>query len=255
MSLHHSTPAPGVALTRIDRAEARNAFTFAMYRDLAEAAARIGGDASVRVWVIAGREGEAFAAGTDISEFQGFGAEQGLAYEALLEQAIAAVEAVEKPVIAAISGACTGGGAVLAAVCDIRIGAADARIGIPIARTLGNGITVANAARLAALIGAGRAADLLLSARLLSAEEALAAGFLSRLVERDATAAALAEAERIAGFAPLTLAASKAALQRALRAGRAAADADLLARCYGSADFAEGVAAFLAKRPPRWRGE
>ncbi len=58
MSLQHSTPAPGVALTRIDRAEARNAFTFAMYRDLAEAAARIGGDASVRVWVIAGREGK-----------------------------------------------------------------------------------------------------------------------------------------------------------------------------------------------------
>lgn len=254
MTLVHSLAAPGVALTRIDRPGARNAFTFAMYEDLAQHAARIAADASVRAWVIAGREGDAFASGTDIALFQGFGAEDGARYEALIERAIAAVEAVEKPVLAAISGPCTGGGAVLAAVCDLRVGAADARIGVPIARTLGNCISAANAARMAAVIGPSRTLELLLSARLLDAQEAWAAGFLTRVVPRDATAEAVAQAARIAGFAPLTLAACKAALRRVQRDGRAAQDADLIARCYGSADFAEGVAAFLDKRAPRWSG-
>ncbi|MFN6955564.1 MAG: enoyl-CoA hydratase-related protein, partial [Acetobacteraceae bacterium] len=196
----------------------------------------------------------AFASGTDIALFQGFGAEDGARYEALIERAIAAVEAVEKPVLAAISGPCTGGGAVLAAVCDLRIGAADAKIGIPIARTLGNCISVPNAARMAAVLGPSRTLELLLSARLLGAEEALAAGFLTTVVAQDATAEAVAQAARIAGFAPLTLAACKAAVRRAVREGRAAADADLIARCYGSADFAEGVAAFVGRRAPRWSG-
>ena len=254
MSLVHSLAAPGVALTRIDRAGARNAFTFPMYEDLAGHAARIAADDTVRAWVIAGREGDAFASGTDIALFQGFGAEDGAAYEALIERAIAAVEAVEKPVLAAISGPCTGGGAVLAAVCDLRVGAADAKIGIPVARTLGNCISAPNAARMAAVLGPSRTLELLLSARLLGAEEALATGFLTTVVERDATAEALAQATRIAGFAPLTLAACKAALRRVRRDGRSAEDADLIARCYGSADFAEGVAAFVGKRAPRWSG-
>ena len=232
MSLVHETPEDGVALTRIDRAGARNAFTFGMYDDLVAAAARIAADPAVRVWVIAGREGDAYASGTDISLFQGFGAAEGAGYEALIERAIGAVEAVEKPVVAAISGPCTGGGAVLAAVCDLRIGAADAKIGIPIARTLGNCISTPNAARMAAVIGPSRTMDLLLSARLLDAREALAAGFLTAVVEQDATAAAIAQAKRIAGFAPLTLAACKAALRRVAAEGRAAPDADLIARCY-----------------------
>ena len=254
MTLVHSLAAPGVALTRIDRPGTRNAFTFGMYDDLAQQAARIRADHAVRAWVIAGREGDAFASGTDIALFQGFGAEDGARYEALIERAIAAVEAVEKPVLAAISGPCTGGGAVLAAVCDLRIGAADARIGIPIARTLGNCVSAPNAARVAAVLGASRTLELLLSARLLGAEEALAAGFLTSLVPQDATGEAVAQATRIAGFAPLTLAACKAALRRVQRDGRAAQDADLIARCYGSADFAEGVAAFMGRRAPRWSG-
>lgn len=254
MTLVHSLAAAGVALTRIDRPGARNAFTFAMYDELAEQAARVAADDSVRAWVIAGREGDAFASGTDIALFQGFGAEDGARYEALIERAIAAVEAVEKPVLAAISGPCTGGGAVLAAVSDLRVGAADAKIGVPVARTLGNCISAPNAARMAAALGPSRTMDLLLSARLLGAEEALAAGFLTTVVARDATAEAVTQAARIAGFAPLTLAACKAALRRVQRDGRAAEDADLIARCYGSADFAEGVAAFVGKRAPRWSG-
>ncbi|MFN6955588.1 MAG: enoyl-CoA hydratase-related protein, partial [Acetobacteraceae bacterium] len=98
MTLLHSLAAPGVALTRMDRPGARNAFTFEMYDGLVEQAARIRADDTVRAWVIAGREGDAFASGTDIALFQGFGAEDGARYEALIERAIAAVEAVEKPV-------------------------------------------------------------------------------------------------------------------------------------------------------------
>jgi len=141
-------------------------------------------------------------------------------------------------------------------VCDLRIGAANARIGMPIARTLGNCLSMANYARFAALIGPARLTDLVFTARLMEAPEALAAGFLTEVLD---TPEALAERARalamtIAGHAPLTLRATKEALRRLRQAAHAVPGDDLVTMCFCSDDFAEGVQAFLAKRPPVWTG-
>ena len=107
--------------------------------------------------VVAGADGRAFAAGTDISLFDNFRTESdALAYEGRMDRVLSAVERCPVPTIAAISGACTGGGAAIAAACDLRIAAANMRFGFPIARTLGNCLSIANLARLVALIGFAR---------------------------------------------------------------------------------------------------
>jgi enoyl-CoA hydratase/carnithine racemase len=159
------------------------------------------------------------------------------------------------PTIAAIDGACTGGGATIAAACDLRLATRRLKFGVPIARTLGNCLSAANLARLARVLGAARTRDILLTARLVEAEEALAIGLVrdvvddaDRLVERSRELA-----RRLAGHAPLTLSATKEGLRR-LEAAGAVDDRDLVARCYTSADFKEGIEAFLAKRKPVWRG-
>src|SRR6202790_3525011 len=129
----------GVGRITFNRPQARNAFTFRMYERLAKICQEAAGDSSVKVLVLTGAGEKAFAAGTDISEFKAFSpAEDALDYEARIDHVLSALERSPVPSIAAIAGACTGGGATIAACCDLRIGAANARFGIPIGRTLGN---------------------------------------------------------------------------------------------------------------------
>jgi enoyl-CoA hydratase len=209
------------------------------------------------VLVISGAGGKAFAAGTDISLFRDFkGAEDGLAYEAAMEVRLGAIEACAIPVIAAISGACTGGGAAIAACCDIRIGAADMKFGFPIARTLGNCLSAASLAKLSSLIGPAKVTEVIFTARLIEAQEALATGLVSEVVETHEAvlARALAMAGDIAKLAPVTLRVTKTLLRRVRLDGAKAHDHDQVALAYGSADFREGLKAFLAKRPPQWTG-
>src|SRR5215469_15682667 len=176
----------GVAWLTFNRPQARNAMTFAMYDRLGELCAQVNGDASVRVLILRGAGDKAFVSGTDIAEFRGFGtAEQAVAYEARMDRVFDALEDVRVPVIAAIQGACTGGGAGIAAACDLRLGAPSARFGFPIARTLGNTLSARNFARLAALIGVARVKDIILLARLLSAEEMFAAGLLNEVTTEE----------------------------------------------------------------------
>jgi enoyl-CoA hydratase/carnithine racemase len=160
-------------------------------------------------------------------------------------------------VIAAIDGACTGGGAAIASVCDLRVATRASKLGFPVARTLGNCLSVKNLARLSALIGQSRVTELMFTARLVSAEEAGAIGFLHEVVEDGAalTARIDALAQSVAGLAPLTLAATKEQLRR-LREGMTAhvEDHDLVRMCFGSEDFRNGVKAFVARRPPEWQG-
>ena len=243
----------GVGRLVFDRPEQRNALTFAMYDRLREVCAGVPEDGSVHALIVSGAGGRAFAAGTDMAQFRAFEtAEDAWAYEARIEAVLEAVERCPMPTIAAITGACTGGGAGIAAACDIRVATPGSRFGFPIARTLGNCLSAANLARLTGLMGAGRVKEMILTARLLGAEEAQRVGLIAEVAE-DALARAEEIAATLAGHAPLTMRATKEAMRRLSAASRVD-DRDLIALCYTSADFREGMEAFLSKRAPEWSG-
>jgi enoyl-CoA hydratase/carnithine racemase len=240
----------------IDRPEARNAMKFAMYDRLAELCDEIDADAELRAVVLTGAGDRAFISGTDISEFRVFAHDDdALAYEGKIGSLVGRLEAVRIPVIAAIRGACTGGGMSIAAACDLRIASPDSRFGFPVARTLGNCLSVANIARLIDLVGPAAVKEMVYLARLIDAPRAAAVGFLNAVVAGDALHAHVAElAETIAANAPLTIRATKEALRRIAAEGRGAPDRDLILSCYMSNDFREGMTAFFEKRPAKWTG-
>jgi enoyl-CoA hydratase len=248
----------GIGQVTFNRPQARNAFTFAMYERLAQICEQANSDPSVKVLVLQGAGDKAFASGTDINQFRAFKSPQdALAYEARIDRVQTALEQCRVPTIAAINGACTGGGAGIAACCDLRIGTKTARIGFPIARTLGNCLSMASISRLTALIGPARVKDLIFTARLIGAEEAAGIGLLNEVVEDLAALKQRADAlaATIAGNAPLTLAATKQSLARLMRRLTRDEGEDLILMCYMSRDFREGMDAFLNKRPPHWSGE
>lgn len=240
-----------------NRPEARNALTFAMYDRLAEICATAANSGDVKALVLQGAGDKAFAAGTDISQFRSFrSAEDALNYEQHIDHVLGAVERCPLPTVAALAGACTGGGAGIAAACDIRIAARDLKFGFPIARTLGNCLSARNLARLSALLGAGRTREIVFTSRLIGAEEALTAGLVTELLDGKTAVEARARelAALLAGQAPLTLRATKEALRRLSAAAAAVDDKDLIVQCYTSEDFREGLEAFLGKRKPDWKG-
>lgn len=239
-----------------NRPEARNAITFGMYEALAELCASIPTDGSVRAMVIMGAGGKAFAAGTDMTQFRAFETKQdALDYEDEITRVLTAVDQCPVPTVAAIHGACTGGGASIAAACDIRIASAQLKFGFPIARTLGNCLNAGNLARLSELMGAGRVREMIFTARLMGADEALSCGLISEVLSDEAALLERADAlaTQLAGMAPLTLRATKEAMRRN-RAALAVEDSDLIAMCYMSDDFKHGLEAFLAKQKPEWSG-
>src|SRR6266576_3731072 len=173
----------GIGRATFNRPQARNAFTFEMYERLAQICEQADKDRSIKVLVLQGAGDKAFASGTDINQFRAFQTpEHAIEYESRLDRVLATLEQCRVPTIAAIAGACTGGGAGIAACCDIRIGTETTRIGFPIARTLGNCLSMSNISRLVSLIGPARTKDLIFKARLVEAPEALALGLLNEVV-------------------------------------------------------------------------
>ena len=246
-----------VAWVTFNRPQARNALTFAMYQGLAEICGRLGKTREAKVIVITGAGDKAFAAGTDIAQFRDFkSGEDGIGYERKMDATLEIIERCPIPTIAAVAGFCTGGGLAIAGACDFRLAATNAQFGVPIARTLGNCLSMSNYARLTALVGPQRVKEMLLLAKMVDAQQALQAGLVMEVlpdtVALHGRAQALAEA--LAGHAPITLSTTKEAMRR-LQAKLADENIDDLIRTtYGSADFREGMSAFLEKRPPKWTG-
>jgi len=240
-----------------NRPASRNALTFDMYEALAKICRDAPTDGSMTAIVLSGAGGKAFAAGTDMTQFRAFETPQdALDYEARINSVLDAVERCPLPTIAAINGACTGGGAAIAAACDLRIASASLKFGFPIAKTLGNCLAAANLERLSGLVGAGRVRELIFTARLMAAEEALSVGLVSEILADEPSLLARAEelAIHIGSMAPLTLRATKEAMRRNRMATKVD-DADLITMCYMSDDFRMGMEAFLGKTKPEWRGK
>jgi enoyl-CoA hydratase len=247
----------GIGRITFNRPQARNAFTFRMYEQLAEICQEAENDPSVKVLLLTGAGEDAFAAGTDISEFKSFStAQDALDYESRIERVLIALENSRLPTIAAIAGVCTGGGFTIAGCCDLRIGAANARFGVPIARTLGNCLSMSNYVRMAALLGPARVKDVIFTARLIEAEEAYKIGLLGEILPDYNSLQSRANelARTVASQAPLTLQVTKEALRRIKEKMSPEEDHDLILKCYLSNDFCEGMDAFLNKRQPKWTG-
>lgn len=245
-----------VATITFNRPAARNAMTWDMYEGLRAACERINASGHIRVAILRGAGGKAFVAGTDITQFLTFEtAEDGLAYERRIEAVLDAVERVRVPTIAAIDGYAVGGGLGIAACCDLRVCTSGAKFGLPVARTLGNCLSMRSYARLVDLIGSARALRLVYSASFIPAADALAAGLASEVVPDGRLDERLRElSEELCARAPLTMWATKEAVRR-IRDSRLPDGDDLIAACYGSDDFREGVRAFTDKRPPQWQGK
>jgi enoyl-CoA hydratase len=247
----------GIAWLTFNRPDARNAMTFGMYDRLGQICTLINSDDSVKALVLRGAGDKAFVSGTDISQFRDFTtAEHAIEYEARMDRVFDALEDVRVPTIAAIQGACTGGGAGIAAACDLRLGAPSAKFGFPIARTLGNTLSTRNYARLAALIGVARTKDIILPARLMDAEEMRAIGLLNEITSENGLHARAEEVARTAAaHAPITIRTAKQELNRIVRHWTPPGSPQHVVQAYTSHDFKEGIDSFLAKRKPRWKGK
>jgi enoyl-CoA hydratase/carnithine racemase len=243
------------AFITFNRPEARNAMTWEMYEALFAGCEEVDADDDVRVLVLRGAGDKAFVAGTDIKQFLEFeSGEDGILYEERMERIVGRLETVRKPTVAVIDGYAIGGGLAIAAVSDLRVCTPEAKFGMPIARTLGNCLSVENYARLVALLGPARTKALIFTARMISAEEALAAGFATEVVPREELDGRVEElCAALASHAPITLRVTKEAVRR-LTLTELPDAKDLVVETYGSADFREGVEAFVEKRQPRWSG-
>lgn len=240
----------------LNRPQARNALTFEMYEQVADICANAPTDGSVKVIIIRGAGDKAFAAGTDISLFKDFSGEKGIAYEAAAERNFELISSCPLPTIAAIAGACTGGGAGIAALCDLRIASRDLKYGFPISRTLGNTLSAATLSRLVGIVGEAKVIDMIFMCRLIEADEALHIGLVNELHDDcDAVMARAWEvASRLKQHAPLTMRSIKMLLKRLRDAQPKVDDHDIVREVYGSADFKEGMDAFLSKRKPSFIG-
>lgn len=245
----------GVLTVTFNRVRQRNAMTWEMYHGLYDACEQADADPKVRVMVLRSSSAKAFVAGTDIGHFQSFdGGQDGLTYETSIGRCVNRLEDVDVPTVAAIQGYCVGGGLAIASVCDLRVATPSARFGAPIAKTLGNCLSMNTYSILLAQVGPSVALDMLLRARMVTGEEAKALGYVAELVEDDALEDRLTQVtDTLLAHAPLSMWAAKEAARRFRRASVPWGD-DIVQRVYASRDFAHGVKAFTSKGQPAWEG-
>jgi enoyl-CoA hydratase/carnithine racemase len=240
---------------RLNRPESRNSLTFEMYQAVQSLCAEV--DPITHCALVLTAEGEkAFASGTDISNFKTFSSPQdAIDYEAMIGRVVDAVASCAVPVIASLHGVVAGGGAAIAAASDLRIATPTTRFGMPIARTLGNCLSIANLRRLTEMLGESRVRYLMLTAQFVECDVLTQSGFVSEVIDGVAACddRARALALGMADLAPRTLQATRIGLAR-LHEAALPDDQDLIESCYMSADFQEGVAAFFEKRKAVWRG-
>lgn len=243
-----------IATITLSRPGALNALTWTMYQQLKAHLERLANHETVRVVILRGA-GKAFATGPDIAQFQGFTIKDGVNYERQMEGICEQLYVFPRPVIAAIHGNAVGAGNILAAACDLRYATPSVQFGMPIARTPGNGMSLKNYRLLQHAFGPMRTKEMLFTARLLSAQEALQCGFLTEILEEERIFAQVFEiAQHISTLAPLSIWAAKEADRRLFASQSNIPFDEVLERIYASHDFAEGVQAHMEKRKARWRG-
>ena len=249
---------PPLAVVTLDRPKALNALNTATLRELESAFEDLAGDAAIRVVLLTGAGGRAFAAGADIRELAAVAAEEGRAFALRGQGVFRRIETLGKPVIACIQGFALGGGCELAMACTLRIAADDARLGQPEVK-LGVIAGYGGTQRLPRLVGRGAALKLLLTGAIIDAREALRIGLVDEVVPAaDLMTRAEALANEIAANAPLAIAETLRAVDEGLSLPLELAllrEAGRFGELCATADKAEGAAAFLEKRPPHWKGQ
>ncbi len=243
----------------LNRPQVRNALNLETWHAIAQGVATLEADSDTRVIIMRGVGDEAFISGADISEFgeRRANAEAAKSYREAPGRAIAALVNSTKPVIAMMAGVCIGGGVMVALSCDMRIAAQGTRFGIPAAR-LGLAYPLDGIVALTQTVGPANAREILLSARLFDAEEALAMGLVHKLVGAHELETFVRQyAEQMARNAPLTMAAAKVGIREALKDPEKRDQKlldEMFARCFNSEDYREGVRAFGEKRRPKFSG-
>lgn len=246
----------GIATVTLSNPGKLNAIDAAMWRRLREVMTELAAVADLRCVILTGAD-DAFAAGGDLEEFRTARADvdSALAYHEAVGTALAAVADCPLPTIAAIPGPCIGGGLEIACACDLRIAAARARFGAPIMK-LGFSMYPGELQGILDLVGAAVVKEILLEGRLLTAAEAYAKGVITRVVaDAEVMREVMATAQRIAQGAPLVARAHKQWIRRLLERRPLSAEEKRAAFDFlDSADYREGLAAFLEKRPPQFHG-
>ena len=245
-----------VAYITIDHVAARNAMTVGMYQSLKSICEDLAKNSKARVAILRGAGGKSFVSGSDIAQFSSFtSGEDGISYEEGIDEYLAPLAILPIPTIAVIDGMAVGGGLAIASCCDFRISTPDARFGVPIAKTLGNCLSAGNVAWLVAHLGVNMVKRMLLLAELIGAPELLKQGYLFAAYPAENLGAEANQlAERLIELAPITQKSTKLTLARLIK-NNLPDCSDLIRECYGSADFKNGVAAFLDGKPPIWAGK
>jgi enoyl-CoA hydratase len=247
-----------VATITFNRPQAMNAMTWNMYDRLVAYCDELDQRDDICVAILQGAGDRAFVSGTDISQFQSFSDPQdAIDYERRTGTVIERLERVRKPTVAKIHGVCVGAGASMALACDFRYADPNLRFGIPIARTLGNCLSLSGYGRLVDFVGPAKAKELIMLAKLLNAQEALTLGVMTEIIPAEQLESRVREvADRLTTLAPLTLAATKESIRRILSARTLESQdgEDLILSCYMSEDFQSAVRAFVEKRKYSWTG-